>query len=478
MRELVRLHGGTVTVASRPGEGSTFTVRIPGRQALASDENGAPGVLLPAASEAAPFVEEARHWSRSSEEASRALAVHEPMDGARILLADDNADLRVYVTSLLREDGYRVEAVGDGRTVLERAREGRPDLLLSDVMMPGLDGFALVRELRADARTRALPIILLSARVGEDATVEGMEVGADDYLVKPFSARELRARVRSALELARVRREVAAHEALEASLREAVNARDEFLSAASHELKTPLAAFRLHLELIGKGLSSESRARTRDKLEGAARQVRRLHTVLERLLDVSLITTGRFKLSPNPTDLGALVLDTVAHLQDELARAGSPLEVHGERGLLGHVDPARLGQVLTGLLQNAAAYGQGRPVEVFLGRHGQTARLGVVDHGMGIRSEDRARIFERFERAVSTRHHSGLGLGLWTARVIVEAHGGTISAEETPGGGATFVVELPLDGLEGSRGGGGEPHPSWVPLPVAAPRGADSGLRQ
>ncbi|MFP2909585.1 sensor histidine kinase [Pyxidicoccus sp. 3LFB2] len=136
----------------------------------------------------------------------------------------------------------------------------------------------------------------------------------------------------------------------------------------------------------------------------------------------------------------------MAHVRDELARAGTVLEVHAERGLQGHVDPARLGQVVTSLLQNAAAYGQGQPVQVHLRRHGGTARLGVVDHGMGIRPEDRARIFERFERAVSTRHHSGLGLGLWTARVIVEAHGGTIAVEDTPGGGATFVVELPLGG--------------------------------
>ncbi|MFP2913256.1 ATP-binding protein, partial [Pyxidicoccus sp. 3LFB2] len=206
VRELVRLHGGTVSAASRPGEGSTFTVRLPTGQA--SGDHPGPVVLLPVASEAAPFVEEARHWSRPSGATSRALAEgpegeRAALPGARILLADDNADLRRYVSSVLREDAYQVEAVGDGSVALERARDWRPDLILSDVMMPGLDGFALVRELRADTRTRTLPIILLSARVGEDSTVQGLEAGADDYLVKPFSARELRARVRSALELAR-----------------------------------------------------------------------------------------------------------------------------------------------------------------------------------------------------------------------------------------------------------------------------------
>ncbi|MBZ4415776.1 response regulator [Myxococcus sp. RHST-1-4] len=442
--ELVKLHGGTVEVASRPGEGSTFTVRLPTRNAPA----GEPVVgARPVVAEAAAFVEEARRWAEGVEdwgEAGAPAGRDSVLSGARILVADDNADLRAYVTGLLRQDASWVEAVADGNSALERAREWQPDLVLSDVMMPGLDGFALVRELRADARTRTVPVILLSARAGEEATVEGLGAGADDYLVKPFSARELRARVRATLELARARREVGVHEAREASLREAVRARDEFLSAASHELKTPLAAFRLNLDLIERGLSADSRARVSDKLVAASRQVQRLRVLLERLLDVSLMTTGRFQLSRSRMDLGALVQETVGQLRDELARGGTHVEVWAEDGVSGDFDAARVRQVLTSLLQNAAAYGQGQPVEVSLAKRGARARLGVVDHGMGIRPEDRARIFERFERAVSTRHHSGLGVGLWTARVIVEAHGGTISVEDTPGGGATFVVELPL----------------------------------
>ncbi|NMO14342.1 response regulator [Pyxidicoccus fallax] len=445
VRELVTLHGGTVDVASRLGEGSAFTVRLPARRAESGPVVGA----RPVVAEAAPFVEELRHWTRAPEPESgdEAAAEQDPaLAEARILVADDNADLRAYVTGLLRRDVSRVEAVADGSAALERAREWRPDLILSDVMMPGLDGFALVRELRADARTRTVPVILLSARAGEEATVEGMVAGADDYLVKPFSARELRARVRTTLELARVRREVAAREALEASLREAVRARDEFLSAASHELKTPLAAFRLNLDLIERGLSEDSRANVQEKLMAASRQVQRLRALLERLLDVSLMTTGRLQLARSRTDLGGLVLETVARLRDELARSGTRVEARVEDGVGGDVDPARVRQVLTGLLQNAAAYAQGRPVEVELTRRAGRARLRVVDHGPGIRPEDRARLFERFERAVPTRHHSGLGVGLWMARVIVEAHGGALSVEDTPGGGATFVVELPLGG--------------------------------
>ena len=127
----------------------------------------------------------------------------------RILLADDNADMRDYVRRLLVQSGYEVEAVADGLAALGAAQARRPDLVLTDVMMPGLDGFGLLRELRADAKLGDVPIILLSARAGEEARIEGVHAGADDYLIKPFSARELLARVESHLKMARFRHETA-----------------------------------------------------------------------------------------------------------------------------------------------------------------------------------------------------------------------------------------------------------------------------
>jgi PAS domain S-box-containing protein len=171
----------------------------------------------------APFVEEAQRWLPRAQAleaitttgelltdgAGLRLEAAAGVPGARILVADDNADMREYVKRLLGAR-WAVETVADGRAALERALAEPPDLLLSDVMMPGLDGFALLKALRSDPRTRDLPIILLSARAGEEARVEGLGAGADDYLVKPFSARELTARVGGALELARVRKEAAA----------------------------------------------------------------------------------------------------------------------------------------------------------------------------------------------------------------------------------------------------------------------------
>jgi PAS domain S-box-containing protein len=221
--ELVKLHGGRVGIESEVNRGTTFEVTIPaGRGHLPAAQIVAAGAGATAVGAgAASFVEEAERWLPDSEPADDVITgEHLFGDGtagastasgprARILVADDNADMRDYVHRLLGVR-WEVETVGDGRAALERALTDPPGLLLSDVMMPGLDGFGLLQALRTDPRTSQLPIILLSARAGEEARVEGLQAGADDYLVKPFSARELLARVGGALELARVRREAAA----------------------------------------------------------------------------------------------------------------------------------------------------------------------------------------------------------------------------------------------------------------------------
>ncbi|HSU83774.1 MAG TPA: ATP-binding protein, partial [Thermoanaerobaculia bacterium] len=180
VQELVRLHGGEVAVESAAGGGSTFTVAIPfGSAHLPPDRLAPPGEPASTAVGPAAFVEEALRWSPDG-------APEEPpapeRGTARILLADDNADMRDYVTRLLR-GRWTVETAADGAAALERARETLPDLILSDVMMPGLDGYQLLQALRADERTRGIPVIFLSARAGEEARVEGLSAGADDYLV-------------------------------------------------------------------------------------------------------------------------------------------------------------------------------------------------------------------------------------------------------------------------------------------------------
>lgn len=204
--ELARLHGGQVEVSSVEGEGSTFSVLLPfGSAHLPAERIGAALELSSTATRAEAFVEEALRWLPEPATPTDLSEKRVSSPQGRVVIADDNADMREYLTRLL-EDSWTVEAVSDGQAALEAVRRELPDVLLTDVMMPGLDGFSLVQHLRGEPGLSSVPIIMLSARAGEEARVEGLQSGADDYLIKPFSARELQARVSSVVSLSRVRR--------------------------------------------------------------------------------------------------------------------------------------------------------------------------------------------------------------------------------------------------------------------------------
>ncbi len=211
VHELVKLHGGRISVESAPDRGTCFTVRLrTGTSHLPPDRIRQPKAPPATSVRASAFVDEALRWlpddaiAAEAERQPRSPGGVEP--GVRILWADDNADMRDYVSRILSPH-WTVTAVADGLAALESARRDPPSLVLADVMMPRLDGFGLLRALRADERTRATPVILLSARAGEEAKVEGLDAGADDYLIKPFSPRELVARIRTHLQMVRLRRD-------------------------------------------------------------------------------------------------------------------------------------------------------------------------------------------------------------------------------------------------------------------------------
>jgi signal transduction histidine kinase/DNA-binding response OmpR family regulator len=270
VQELARLHGGSVGAVSRPGAGSTFTVTIPsGSTHLPADRIDAAKRTVPTAVGATPFVEEALRWlpdvRREPAPASDIIetVVTEPSRASRgdkprahVLLADDNADMREYVHRLLSTN-YDVEAVADGRAALAAARRRRPDLILADVMMPSLDGFGLVHQLRQDTDLSGVPVVLLSARAGEEARVEGWGAGADDYLVKPFSARELLARVESHLNLARVRREA------DAAIRESESRFRAFVLASSDAVYRMSADWSEMHSLVGRDFIPDTRETSR-----------------------------------------------------------------------------------------------------------------------------------------------------------------------------------------------------------------------
>ena len=232
VQELVQLHGGTIEAASVEDRGTTFTITLPtGTSHLPAERVGVGHIKGSTALSKDPFIQEVLSWVPNDHYQTPITAAQVPDTNemakvispktvewipssiAHILLVDDNADMRNYIKRLLEDNHYEVEAVSDGPTALKATHARTPDLVITDVMMPGLDGFGLLRELRAEPATVTVPVIMLSARAGEEARVEGMDAGANDYLIKPFSARELLARVGAHVEIARIRNQ--AQEAIE-----------------------------------------------------------------------------------------------------------------------------------------------------------------------------------------------------------------------------------------------------------------------
>jgi PAS domain S-box-containing protein len=226
---------------------------------------------------------------------------------------------------------------------------------------------------------------------------------------------------------------------------EAVRLRDEFLSVASHELRTPLTTLQIELRSLYEHRDACD-DRMAKRIERSVRSADRLDALIESLLDVSRIATGKLVLRPAALDLSQLLPPLLDALRASAEKAGCALSLVMSGPIMGTWDRSRLQQVLMNLLANALKYGAGGPVTVTVSTDADEAVIEVADKGPGIRETDLARIFRRFERAVSLRHYGGLGLGLYVSREIVRAQGGTISARNLVGGGACFTVRLPMDG--------------------------------
>ena len=467
VQELAKLHGGEASVQSTEGSGSTFTVRIPlGHAHLPQERIGASRTLASTALSATPYVEEALRWlPGSSHEATGQPVTPEGHSDAavrplgtsgteRILIADDNADMRDYLRRLL-SPAYAVTVVPDGQAALEQIRAEMPDLVVTDVMMPRVDGFGLLAALRADEKTRSLPVVMLSARAGEEARIEGINAGADAYLIKPFSARELVARVGSQLELSRLRREVeqelrSRNEVIEeskAALETADQRKDEFLATLAHELRNPLAAIGNSLHLLR--LTRPDAAHADGIQQIFERQVKHLVRLVDDLMDVSRITRGKIELRKERVDVGTILWSAIETASPLIEARRHHLAVAlPDEKLFVHADPVRLAQVFANVLNNAAKYtDDGGDIRLSVRREGPSVVVSVADSGMGIPAEVLPRIFDLFVQVDQgyARSRGGLGIGLTLARDLVRMHGGSIEAKSAGvGTGSEFVVTLPL----------------------------------
>jgi signal transduction histidine kinase len=443
VQELARMHGGSVHADSVEGRGSTFTVTVPfGCAHLPHERIGARSGLPTTGLGADPFVEEALGWLPGAPPAIPAAAAAAAGPRPRIVWADDNRDMREYVGRLLA-GRYEVEAVSDGEEALAAVRRARPDLVLCDVMMPRLDGLALTRALRADPASREIPIVLLSARAGEEARVEGLDEGADDYVVKPFSARELLARVESRLQIARLRSDaLAAVRASEAALRASDQRKDEFIAMLSHELRNPLAPLRNGMRILR--MQQDRGVDPSRTLAMMDRQLGQLVRLVDDLLEMSRINKGALELRRERVTLATVVGNAVETSEPHIREAGHRLEVEVPRNPVWlDGDPVRLGQIVSNLLNNAARYTE-RGGRIWLRAEVERDRVAVSvrDTGIGFGPEEAAGFFEPFQRSSSSK---GLGIGLTIGRRLAEMHGGTIRASSAgPGRGACFTLELPL----------------------------------
>ena len=477
VHELVRLHGGSLEVSSSLGEGTCFTIALTfGIEHLPSDRlqdegdlNQPTRTLTSTATGAAAYVAEAERWfpeqgvrGWGDGEMGRDLEIetpptplppHSPISSpssARVLLIDDNADMREYLTHIL--SGYvQIEAVADGATALAIAQERVPDLILSDVMMPGLDGFELLEALRADPRTKEIPIILLSARAGEDAIVEGLQAGADDYLIKPFSAQELVSRVTTHLQMSQLR-----GEALQKA-RSTIRTKDEFISIVSHELNTPLVSILGWTRILQSNPPNPAMLnKALDIIEHNATLEAKL---VQDLLDISRISAGKLRLNLEPVELERVIDKAIATVHNLAQAKQINLVWYGNKSKVKNVavvvmgDRDRLGQVVCNLLTNAIKFTPtSGTVTVELSAieddnfpERSCTQITVSDTGIGIAADFLPHVFDRFRQARESDSTKGLGLGLAIARHIVELHHGTIHAESAGVGvGATFIIRLPL----------------------------------
>jgi signal transduction histidine kinase len=449
VHDLVKLHGGQVRATSREGEGSAFVVSLPmGRAHVPAEQLAEPASSAgPAAS---PYLVEASQWLASGPETWEAPLVSNPKaskppllperpghEHPRVLVADDNPDMRAYLTRLLSAR-YAVEAVENGELALAAARRHLPDLVLSDVMMPALDGFSLRRALRSDPRTVHVPVILLSARAGEEAVLEGLEAGADDYLIKPFRARELLARVETHLNLARLRREWASE------LERANHELEAFSYSVSHDLRAPLRTIDGFSKVLLDGYEDRLDDQGRHCLNRVRVAVRRMSQLIDDLLRLSRIT--RSNISRQVVDLTNVSLSILRDLKAHEPERAVDWEV--APGMVAEADARLVKVMLENLIANAWKFTSKVPtarIEVGQSDSDDGPVFFVRDNGAGFDMEHSTKIFTAFHRLHTQSEFEGTGIGLATVQRVVSRHGGRVWTEAAPGEGATFFFTLESD---------------------------------
>lgn len=473
--ELVRLHGGNIRAESHVNQGTKFVVQIP----LGKDHLPADRIMVDAnsprsggyvATKGAAASLSSEWWLFSAGDSPSGVATSlessnsslPSMSGnlilpatptssrerTKVMVVDDNVDMLNYVSRILLAADYIVVQAHDGQEALEMLPKSQVELVVSDIMMPRLDGIGLLKSIRESPELCRLPVMFLSARAGEEARVEGLAAGADDYIAKPFSAKELLARVSARIELSR---QYYAATKREASLRreaEAANAiKDRFLAVLSHELRTPLAPALLLAE--DYELNAQIPTTIREDMATIGRQIRLQVQLIDDLLDVTKLRQGKLQLRLQTVDVHILLRQTVTLFTKPISekKLNLSLDLLAKQSLV-VADATRLQQVFWNLLGNAIKFTpQDGSITVQTSSDIQGVVIRVKDTGIGIEPSALPRLFSAFEQIDReiTRSFGGLGLGLAISKSIVSLHGGQLEAtSEGKNRGATFIVVLPM----------------------------------
>lgn len=431
IQELVQLHQGSIRVVSEEFQGTEFILTFRGGcEHLPSEHLVMSNDTQAVARNVAAYLDEALHWL-PYEAPLPAVATK---SGIRVLIADDNSDLRDFLTSLLAPY-YDVETVPDGEAALFAIAASKPDLVLSDVMMPKLDGLSLVRALRENPATATLPVILLSARAGQEASLEGLSAGADDYLAKPFTSQELLARVRTHLNMAKIRNE------LNMELLKANEELQTFSAAVAHDLRTPLLTIEGFSHILMQVYAEQLGDKGRHYLLRICAGTKRMGELIDDLLELARITSVDLKFSR--VDLSQLALNIGTELRDKEPKA---VNLSIQKGLTAHADGRLLQIVFENLLGNAfkfTAKTDEPRISFGMGQRDGSQVYMVSDNGVGFDMAFAHKLFQPFQRLHKQSDFLGTGIGLVTVRRIIERHGGHVWAESEPGLGANILFSLP-----------------------------------
>jgi signal transduction histidine kinase len=450
VKEIVALHAGRITAESEVGQGSTFRVILP---------IGTVDPMDIADSEEEEMEVAALPGTRTATE-DRVDATEAPSAERKslVLVAEDHADMRHYLRRVLGPQ-FRVTMAIDGVDALTKVRQLRPDLILTDVMMPQMSGYDLLKAVRGDAALRSVPVIFLTARTGTEARVESLEAGADDYISKPFSEEELLARMKNQLRIRRQEQELESRtvelhglnrqlEAVNERLRELDQRKSEFVSIVAHELRTPLSSIRGYAENMLEGLGGVLTDKQQYYLGRITFNVERLTRMITELLDLARIEAGQIGIRCEPLAIADCVETIIEGLQT-LARDKTLTvrAVHAPHPLMVRGDPDKLTQVLTNLIHNAVKFtpaGGDILVEVHDPNDG-CVQICVADTGCGIPPSEVSQVFDKFYRGSSLSSEGrGAGLGLAIVKHLVELQGGRIWVQSTPGKGSRFYFTLPI----------------------------------